>query len=62
MVLVSSVAGKTVHVARTAKLALVAKGERKRWIIATENMQLGDLVKSTTDTTISSCRHYDSIR
>jgi len=32
---------------RSARIALVASGEHKRYIIATENMQEGDAVKST---------------
>jgi len=32
---------------RSARIALVANGEHKRYIIATENMQEGDTVKST---------------
>ncbi|XP_076831751.1 large ribosomal subunit protein uL2m [Brachyhypopomus gauderio] len=32
---------------RTADIALVAGGNRKRWIIATENMQSGDLIKTS---------------
>ncbi|XP_063047804.1 39S ribosomal protein L2, mitochondrial [Engraulis encrasicolus] len=32
---------------RSADIALVAGGNRKRWIIATENMEAGDLVKSS---------------
>ena len=43
-----------VCVDRTAKLALVAKGLQKRWIIATNNMQVGDMVKSSTDMNITS--------
>ncbi|KAK1791317.1 hypothetical protein P4O66_013342 [Electrophorus voltai] len=34
---------------RTADIALVAGGNRKRWIIATENMQAGDLIKTSTE-------------
>ncbi|XP_027011316.1 39S ribosomal protein L2, mitochondrial [Tachysurus fulvidraco] len=33
---------------RSGDIALVAGGNRKRWIIATENMQPGDLVKSSS--------------
>ncbi|XP_019404561.1 PREDICTED: 39S ribosomal protein L2, mitochondrial [Crocodylus porosus] len=33
---------------RSADIALVAGGNRKRWIIATENMQPGDLIKNST--------------
>lgn len=33
---------------RSADIALVAGGNRKRWIIATENMQAGDLIKSSS--------------
>ena len=32
---------------RSARIALVASGEHKRYIIATENMQEGDALKST---------------
>ena len=32
---------------RSARIALVASGEHKRYIIATENMQEGDVVQST---------------
>ncbi|KAL2082850.1 hypothetical protein ACEWY4_020623 [Coilia grayii] len=32
---------------RSADIALVAGGNRKRWIIATENMEIGDVVKSS---------------
>ncbi|KAM9727893.1 large ribosomal subunit protein uL2m isoform 1-T1 [Menidia menidia] len=32
---------------RSADIALVAGGSRKRWIIATENMQAGDLIKTS---------------
>uniref|UniRef100_A0A3P8XRY9 Large ribosomal subunit protein uL2m n=1 Tax=Esox lucius TaxID=8010 RepID=A0A3P8XRY9_ESOLU len=32
---------------RSADIALVAGGNRKRWIIATENMQVGDLIKTS---------------
>ncbi|XP_018595639.1 large ribosomal subunit protein uL2m [Scleropages formosus] len=32
---------------RTADIALVAGGNRKRWIIATENMEAGDLIKTS---------------
>ncbi|XP_038842053.1 39S ribosomal protein L2, mitochondrial [Salvelinus namaycush] len=32
---------------RSAEIALVAGGKRKRWIIATENMQVGDLIKTS---------------
>jgi len=32
---------------RSARIALVASGEHKRYIIATDNMQEGDPVKST---------------
>jgi len=32
---------------RSARIALVASGEHKRYVIATENMQEGDAVKST---------------
>ncbi|KAJ8011886.1 hypothetical protein DPEC_G00062950 [Dallia pectoralis] len=32
---------------RSADIALVAGGSRKRWIIATENMQVGDLIKTS---------------
>ncbi|XP_062850931.1 39S ribosomal protein L2, mitochondrial [Trichomycterus rosablanca] len=33
---------------RSADIALVAGGNRKRWLIATENMQVGDLIKSSS--------------
>ncbi|NXL94729.1 RM02 protein, partial [Alectura lathami] len=33
---------------RSADIALVAGGNRKRWIIATENMQPGDLIKNSS--------------
>ncbi|XP_040905317.1 39S ribosomal protein L2, mitochondrial [Toxotes jaculatrix] len=32
---------------RSADIALVAGGSRKRWIIATENMQAGDVIKTS---------------
>uniref|UniRef100_A0A1A8S695 Large ribosomal subunit protein uL2m n=1 Tax=Nothobranchius rachovii TaxID=451742 RepID=A0A1A8S695_9TELE len=32
---------------RSADIALVASGNRKRWLIATENMQVGDLIKTS---------------
>ncbi|CAJ1067825.1 S ribosomal protein L2%2C mitochondrial [Xyrichtys novacula] len=32
---------------RSADIALVAGGKRKRWIIATENMQAGDVIKTS---------------
>ncbi|RXM32990.1 39S ribosomal protein L2, mitochondrial [Acipenser ruthenus] len=32
---------------RSADIALVAGGSRKRWIIATENMQVGDVIKTS---------------
>ncbi|XP_043943848.1 39S ribosomal protein L2, mitochondrial [Protopterus annectens] len=32
---------------RSADIALVAGGNRKRWIIATENMQIGDIIKTS---------------
>ncbi|XP_074024343.1 large ribosomal subunit protein uL2m isoform X1 [Numenius arquata] len=32
---------------RSADIALVAGGNRKRWIIATENMQPGDIIKNS---------------
>ena len=38
---------------RTARIALVASGEHKRYIIATENMKAGDVVKSTETLTRS---------
>ena len=34
---------------RTAHIALVASGNHKRYIIATENMKVGDLVKTHGD-------------
>ncbi|NXC28687.1 RM02 protein, partial [Campylorhamphus procurvoides] len=33
---------------RSADIALVAGGNRKRWIIATENMQAGDTIKNSS--------------
>ncbi|XP_064302632.1 large ribosomal subunit protein uL2m [Phalacrocorax carbo] len=33
---------------RSADIALVAGGSRKRWIIATENMQPGDIIKNSS--------------
>lgn len=33
---------------RSADIALVAGGSRKRWIIATENMQTGDIIKTSS--------------
>lgn len=36
---------------RTAHLALVIGGERKRWIVATENMKVGDLIQSSQELT-----------
>ncbi|XP_019468063.1 39S ribosomal protein L2, mitochondrial isoform X2 [Meleagris gallopavo] len=33
---------------RSADIALVAGGNQKRWIIATENMQPGDLIKNSS--------------
>ncbi|XP_067241822.1 39S ribosomal protein L2, mitochondrial [Chanodichthys erythropterus] len=33
---------------RSADIALVAGGSRKRWIIATENMEAGDLIKTSS--------------
>lgn len=32
---------------RSADIALIAGGKRKRWIIATENMQPGDIIKTS---------------
>lgn len=32
---------------RSAGIALVAGGNRKRWIIATENMESGDMIKTS---------------
>lgn len=32
---------------RSADIALLAGGNRKRWIIATENMQPGDIIKTS---------------
>jgi large subunit ribosomal protein L2 len=32
---------------RTARIALVASGEHKRYVIATESMKSGDIIKST---------------
>lgn len=32
---------------RSADIALLAGGSRKRWIIATENMQAGDIIKTS---------------
>lgn len=34
----------TLSRSRSADIALVAGGNRKRWIIATENMQVGDII------------------
>ncbi|KAG1666197.1 39S ribosomal protein L2, mitochondrial [Nymphon striatum] len=34
---------------RTAKTALVASGTHKRWIIATENMKVGDIITTYSD-------------
>ena len=31
---------------RSAKLAMVAHGEHKRYIIATENMKVGDIIRT----------------
>ncbi|NXK80574.1 RM02 protein, partial [Amazona guildingii] len=36
------------EVLRSADIALVAGGNRKRWIIATENMQPGDIIKNSS--------------
>lgn len=33
---------------RSADIAMVAGGNRKRWIIATENMQAGDIIKTSS--------------
>jgi len=33
---------------RSADIALVAGGQKKRWIIATENMQTGDIIKTSS--------------
>lgn len=33
---------------RSADIALVAGGDRKRWLIATENMQEGDIIKTSS--------------
>ena len=32
---------------RTGHIAMVATGERKRWVLATENMKPGDLLKNS---------------
>ncbi|XP_069395168.1 large ribosomal subunit protein uL2m-like isoform X2 [Paralichthys olivaceus] len=32
---------------RSADIAMVAGGNRKRWIVATENMQVGDVIKTS---------------
>lgn len=32
---------------RSADIALIAGGNRKRWIIATENMQAGNVIKTS---------------
>ena len=32
---------------RSGKIALVAGGERKRWILATQHMKAGDLIQSS---------------
>jgi len=32
---------------RSARIALVASGEHKRYVIATENMKSGDIIKSS---------------
>lgn len=32
---------------RSARIALVAEGETKRYVIATQNMKAGDLINST---------------
>ncbi|GAB6033479.1 54S ribosomal protein L2 mitochondrial [Chamberlinius hualienensis] len=34
---------------RTGRIALVAHGDTKRWIIATENMKIGDLIKTSSE-------------
>lgn len=33
---------------RSAHIALVASGDHKRWIIASENMKVGDIVKTSS--------------
>ena len=33
---------------RSARIALVASGDKQRYLIATENMKAGDLIKSTS--------------
>lgn len=39
----------TTHPYRSGDIAMVATGNRKRWIIATENMQTGDLIKTSAE-------------
>jgi len=34
---------------RSAYLALVVGGEHKRWILATANMKVGDIIQSTRE-------------
>ncbi|KAK1338382.1 hypothetical protein QTO34_001498 [Cnephaeus nilssonii] len=38
------VCSSVTHLNRSADIALVAGGNRKRWIVATENMQAGDII------------------
>lgn len=40
-------AGHHTRLYRSADIALVAGGNRKRWIIATEKMQAGDIIKTS---------------
>lgn len=41
---------------RSARIALVASAEHKRYIIATQNMKPGDLIKSSKELTLSAVR------
>lgn len=34
---------------RTARIALVASGNQKRWLLATENMKAGDLITTSSE-------------
>lgn len=34
---------------RSAHIALVAGGDHKRWIIASENMKIGDVIKTSSE-------------
>lgn len=38
---------------RSARIALVASGEKKRYLIATQNMKPGDLIKTSLELTRS---------